>query len=107
MTTSFFTTPGTAELKKDVRNLADDALKSARHVVDPAVDAAHRAQAYARDAMHDAQDRISREYTKAERYASHQVDLTGRWVSANPFKAVGIALAIGLVVSSLFDTSRR
>lgn len=81
-------------------------------MMDPAMDAAQqaaqRASAYARDAMHDAQDRLSRHMSLAERFAEQQYDRTGRWVSAHPFKAVGIAVAVGLVLSSLFQsTSRR
>lgn len=109
---SFFSAPSTTEtLKKDCRILADDALRTARHAIDPAVaaaqTAAHRAEAYARDAMHDAQARFSKEFTKAERYAKSEYDRTSRWVVANPFKSVGIALAIGMVISSLLDTSKR
>lgn len=105
---SLFSTPSvTATLKKDVRILADDAVRTARHAIDPAVAAAHRAEAYARDAMHDAQARFSKEFTKAERYANVQYDRTSRWVIANPFKSVGIALAIGMVISSLVDTSTK
>lgn len=108
-TSTFFTeTPGVENIKQDVRTFADDTMKAARqHVVDPAVDAAHRAQAYARDAMHDAKERLSRQVTNCEHYASEGYDRTERWVSANPFKAVGIALAIGLVISSFFETSKR
>lgn len=105
---SLFSTPSaTATLKKDVRILADDAMRTARHAMDPALEAAHRAEAYARHAMHDAQARFSKEFTKAERYANDQYDRTSRWVMANPFKSVGIALAIGMVISSLMDTKRR
>lgn len=103
--------------KSDVRNMADDAMKAAReHVVDPAVEAAGRARTYATDAMHNAQDRalhamheaqerLSREYSRAERYASETYSTTERWVSAHPFKAIGIALGVGLAISTLFDTS--
>ncbi len=105
---TLFSAPSTTEtLKKDVRILADDALRTARHAIDPALDAAHRAEKYARHAMHDAQARFSKEFTKAERYAGDQYERTSRWVVANPFKSVGIALAIGMVVSSLLDTSKR
>ncbi|MGV3663158.1 MAG: DUF883 family protein [Prosthecobacter sp.] len=106
---TFFSSPSaTATLKKDCRILADDALRTARHAMDPALEAAHRAEAYARHAMHDAQARFSKELTKAERYASQQYDQTSRWVMANPFKSVGIALAIGMVVASLLtDGSKR
>lgn len=105
---SLFSAPTTTEtLKKDVRILADDAMRTARHAIDPAIAAAHRAEHYARDAMHDAQARFSKEYTKAERYAKDEFDRTSRWVVANPFKSVGIALAIGMVISSLLDTAKR
>lgn len=108
MRTSFFSSPSTAEtLKKDCRTLADDAMKTARHMVDPALDAAQRARGYAREAMHDAQGRINRHLTEAERFAGEQYDRTGRWVSAHPFKAVGIALAAGLLLSSLFQSGSR
>lgn len=105
---SLFSAPSTtATLKKDVRILADDAMRTARHAIDPAIAAAHRAEHYARDAMHDAQVRFSKEFTKAERYAKDEFDRSSRWVMANPFKSVGIALAIGMVISSLLDTSKR
>ncbi len=85
-------------------------------MIDPAVQAANRAGAYARDAMHGAQERardamhgaqerFSREYTRAEHFASEQYDRTGRWVSSHPFKAVGIALVVGLAISTLFESS--
>lgn len=108
MRTSFFSSSDTANtLKKDCRNLTDDALKTARHMMDPALDAAHRAGGYARDAMHDAQERLKEQMTVAERFANEQFDRTGRWVSSNPFKAVGIALMAGLIISSLFESSHR
>lgn len=109
MRTSFFSAPPTADtLKKDVRVLAEDTMKAARqHMVDPAVETVHRVGAFARDAMHEAQDHISKRVSEAERYASRQYDRTERWVSGNPFTAVGIAFAIGLVISNLLGSSRR
>lgn len=107
-TSAFSETHDFAGLKQDVRSLADDTMKAARqHVVDPAVDAAHRAQAYARDAMHDAKVQMSRQLSNCEHYASEGYDRTERWIAANPFKAVGVALAIGLVIASFFETSSK
>ncbi|WP_395748870.1 YqjD family protein [Prosthecobacter sp.] len=109
MRTSFFSpAPVTAEtLKKDVRMLADDTLKVARQqVVEPTMDAARRARAYANDALQETRDRLSRQVTQAERYASAQYDQTARWVITHPLKSVGIALAIGVVLSSLFSSRR-
>lgn len=109
MRTSFFPeSPTTDTLKKDVRVLAEDTVKMARQrVMDPAVDALNRASAAARDAMHDVQSRLSRQIADAERYASRQYDRTERWVTSNPFTAVGVGLAIGIVISSLLGSSRK
>lgn len=110
MRTSFFAPETlTAEtLKRDVRTLADDTLKVARQqVVDPTLEAARRASAYARDAMQETRNRLSKQVTEAERYAAAQYDQTARWVVAHPLKSVGIALAVGIVISSLFGHSSK
>ncbi len=102
-------TPTVDTLKKDVRTLADDTMKAAReHVVDPAVEAVRRAGAYTRDAMHETKDMLSRQATQVEGYATERYDRTTQWVSANPFSAVGIGFAVGLVLSTFIGhTSRR
>jgi ElaB/YqjD/DUF883 family membrane-anchored ribosome-binding protein len=109
MRTSLFSSPPTTDtLKKDVRVLAEDTMKVARqHMVDPTVEAVNRASALARDAMHGAQHRLSKQISDAERYASRQYDRTERWVTANPFTAVGAAFVIGLVISSFFSSSKN
>lgn len=110
MRTSFFAPETiTAEtLKKDVRALADDTLKVARQqMVEPTLEAARRASAYARDAVQETRNRLSKQVTEAERYASAQYDQTARWVLTHPFKSVGIALAVGMVISSLFGSSSK
>ncbi|WP_395740950.1 YqjD family protein [Prosthecobacter sp.] len=109
MRTSFFSpAPVTAEtLKKDVRTLADDTLKVARQqVVEPTIEAARRAREYANDALHETRDRLSRQVTQAERYATAQYDQTARWVITHPLKSVGIALVVGIALSSLFSSKR-
>lgn len=105
----FAPAPLTSEtLRNDVRALADDTLKIARQqVVDPTIEAARRASAYALDAMQDTRDRLSKQVSLAERYASAQYDQTARWVLTHPFKSVGIAFAIGMIVTSLFGNSSK
>ncbi len=65
------------------------------------------ASAYALDAMQDTRDRLSKQVTQAERYASAHYDQTARWVLTHPFKSVGIAFAVGMVITSLFGRSSR
>lgn len=110
MRSSFFAPETlTAEtLKKDVLVLADDTMKAARQqVVDPALEAARRASAYARDAVQETRQRVSKQVTDAERYAAAQYDQTARWVLTHPMKAVGIAFAVGIVLTSLFGNSSK
>jgi ElaB/YqjD/DUF883 family membrane-anchored ribosome-binding protein len=95
-------------LRKDVRTLADDTLTAARQqVVDPALEAARRAGAYARDAVNETRQRLSKQVSQAEQYASAQYDQTARWVLTHPFKSVGIAFAVGIVISSMFGNSSK
>jgi ElaB/YqjD/DUF883 family membrane-anchored ribosome-binding protein len=110
MRTSFFApeTPTAETLKKDVRILADDTLKVARQqVVDPTLEAARRASAYARDAVQETRERLSQQVSQAERFAAAQYDQTARWVLAHPLKSVGVAFAIGLVITGLFGRSSK
>ena len=110
MRTSFFApaAPTAETLKKDVRLLADDTLKIARQqVVDPAIEVARRARSYARDAVNENLERVSKQLTQAERYASAQYNETSRWVLMHPFKSVGIALAVGIAITRLFSSPRR
>ncbi|WP_395744819.1 hypothetical protein [Prosthecobacter sp.] len=110
MRTSFFAPATlTAEtLKKDVRTLADDTMKVARQqVVEPTLEAARRASAYARDAVQETRQRLAKQVTQAERYAAAQYDQTARWVVTHPLKSVGIALVIGMALSSLFGHSSK
>lgn len=99
----------TAEtLKKDVHKLADDTLKVARQqVVEPTLAAARRAGDYARDAVNQTRERLSKQVTQAERYASAQYDQTARWVLTHPLKSVGIAFAVGIILSGLFGRSGK
>ncbi|MBE2283868.1 MAG: DUF883 family protein [Prosthecobacter sp.] len=109
MRTTFFSgSPTTDTLRKDVRVLAEDTAKMARErVLDPAVEAVNRAGSKARHAMHDAQDRLSKQFNDAERYASQQYERTERWVSANPVTAIGIAFAVGVVISAFLRSSKH
>ncbi|MDI1312270.1 hypothetical protein [Prosthecobacter sp.] len=110
MRTSFFAPENlTAEtLKKDVRILADDTMKVARQqVVDPTLEVARRASAYARDAVQETRERLSQQVSQAERYASAQYDQTARWVLAHPLKAVGVAFAVGLVITGLLGQASK
>lgn len=109
MRTSFFSSSNnTAEaLKGDCRSLANDSLKTARHLAEPAIDAAQKAGKYARHAFEDARKQLKEPMSLAEKFASQQLDRTGHWVSSNPFKAVGIALLAGLVISNIFEHSSR
>ena len=108
MSTTLSETPTADTLKNDVRTLADDTMKAAReHVVDPAVEAVRRAGAYTRDAMNETKDRLSRQATQVEHYASEQYDRTVQWVSANPLPAVGIGFAVGVVLAGLFGHSSK
>lgn len=86
----------------------DESLAAARqHVVAPLVDAAQRSSDYARESLHDAKDRISEQVTRAEQYASEQYDRTKHWVSGNPWSALGISFAVGLVLSRLIGSWKR
>lgn len=110
MRTSFFAPETlTAEtLKKDVRALADDTVKVARQqVVDPALEAARRARVYARDVVQQTRGRLSQQVSEAERYAAAQYDQTARWVLAHPLKTVGVAVAIGIVLSGLLSRASK
>ena len=110
MRTSFFApeSPTAETLKKDVRILADDTLKVARQQVgDPTLEAARRASAYARDAMQHTRDRLSRQVSQAERYAAAQYDQTTGWVLAHPLKSLGVAVVVGIAISSLLGLSSK
>lgn len=95
-------------IRNDVRTLTDDTVKAARsHVVDPTLEAAHRASEMAKKAIHDSREKMNEQMAIAERYASQGYDRTTTWISANPLAAVGVAMAAGLLISSMFRTSRR
>ena len=83
-------------------------MKVARQqVVDPTLEAARRASAYALDTVQDTRERLSKQVTQAERYASAQYDQTARWVMAHPLKSIGVAFAIGLMITGLFGYSSK
>lgn len=95
-------------LRRDVRTLTDDTVKAARsHIVDPTLEAAHRASEMARQAIQDSREKMNHQMVLAERYASQGYDRTTNWISANPLAAVGVAMAAGLLISSMFRSSAR
>lgn len=100
--------PSIETLKRDVRTLANDTVKAAQNnIVQPAVEAAHRAGDYARQAVRDSRERVNQQLAVAERYASQGYDRTTTWITANPLAAVGVALAAGLLISTLFRPATR
>jgi ElaB/YqjD/DUF883 family membrane-anchored ribosome-binding protein len=114
MSTSLFNSPHTEALKKDVRNLAQDAtLVAQRHVVEPATaalrDAVSSASDTAKEVMGNARSFVNKQAAHAEQAANEQWDRASNWVSANPFSAIGIAFGAGLVFSAIstFAGSRR
>jgi ElaB/YqjD/DUF883 family membrane-anchored ribosome-binding protein len=100
--------PSVETLKRDVRTLADDTVKMAQsRLVEPTVDAAHRMSEQARKALLQSRERMNQQLAVAERYASRGYDQTTTWISANPLAAVGVAMAAGLLISSMFRLSSR
>ena len=110
MSTSFFSLkhPTAETLRKDVRNLADDTLEVVRRqVLDPTLDVARRAREQARGVVQQTRGHLSRQVSPAEHFAIDQYDQTARWVLAHPLKSIGVAFAIGLVISGLFGRASK
>ena len=110
MSTSFFSLkhPTAETLRKDVRNLADDTLEVVRRqVLDPTLDVARRAREQARGVVQQTRGHLSQQVSAAEHFATDQYDQTARWVLAHPLKSIGVAFAIGLVISGLFGRASK
>lgn len=102
------TEPSVESLKRDVRSFADDTVKMAQsRLVEPTMDAAHRMSEQARKALHQSRERMNEQLAVAEKYAARGYDQTTTWISANPLAAVGVAMAAGLLLSSIFRLSSR
>jgi ElaB/YqjD/DUF883 family membrane-anchored ribosome-binding protein len=93
-------------VRQGLRNLAAGAEANAQaHVITPAFDAARRAGAITSEAIDKTREQLAHQVAQAEQFASQQYDRTAKWVSANPFSALGIGFAAGMVITSIF--SRR
>ncbi len=113
--------PSMDVLKDDVRSLASDATRRAQdHLVGPAKaaarDAASVVQSTARNAMNtattaarsaagQARGFVSKHANQAEKMASQQWDRASSWITKNPFSAIGVAFAAGLVFSAISSLS--
>ncbi|HSI62065.1 MAG TPA: hypothetical protein VLE43_03075 [Candidatus Saccharimonadia bacterium] len=100
--------PSVETLKRDVRTLADDTVKMAQsRLVEPTREAAQRVSEQARKALDQSRERMNQQLAVAEKYASRGYDQTTTWIAANPLAAVGVAMAAGLLISSMFRLSSR
>ena len=103
---SFFSSPHTQAVRNDVRNLAQDTVIAAqKQVVEPATAAAREAlntaSDKARGAIENARSFVGQKATDAEKLASAQWDHASKWITKNPFSAMGIAFGAGLVFSAI------
>jgi ElaB/YqjD/DUF883 family membrane-anchored ribosome-binding protein len=110
-------------LKDDVRSLASDVTRRAQdHLVEPAKAAARDAKSTvqdaarnamstattaARSAMDQARGFMNKHANQAEKAASQQWDRASRWITQNPFSAMGVAFAAGLVFSAITSKGSR
>ncbi len=100
-------------LREDVRKLGRDAAQVGRQqVLTPAMNMAHEAQQAFEQGLSSARKNfgprlehtrqiLEEDMAKAQKAASRQYDRAWSWISANPFTALGIALAAGFVLNSL------
>ena len=109
--------PSMDVLKDDVRSIASDATRRAQdHLLDPAKAAAKDARSSVQDAarnamstattaaksaMDQARGFVNKQANQAEKVASQQWDRASNWITQNPFSAVGVAFAAGLVFSAI------
>lgn len=97
-------------LKEDARHLAEQTVEAAREkVVAPSIDAARHAKERvvepaveaARGYARHTREFINEQGTRFERAAVDSRDRVSHWVVKNPFAALGVAFAAGLVCSTL------
>jgi len=111
MATTFFDMPRTRRARErvtlDLHSLARDAERFLDATKDDLGEKAHHARRQlsdaierVRDTTHDWRDRSVAAAQTAARHADHTV-------RANPYRSVGVALAVGVAVGLLFGRGRR
>ena len=84
-----------------IAGAADDAARKARPAIDRVTDLAHQAVDKAAGAAAPAADWIAGQGESLNATQKKLVEDTCNYVSANPLKAVGIALAAGFLISRI------
>jgi len=108
-------------LKADVHTLSEDAAKMAHdhlveplreRIIEPVASLANDARNALTEGVKQAQDAITEKFAgtskalaetmaQTQEIATRQRERVGGWIAANPFAAVGIALIIGAVLTSI------
>jgi uncharacterized membrane protein YqjE/ElaB/YqjD/DUF883 family membrane-anchored ribosome-binding protein len=95
-------------IKENLRSFAARAESTTQsRIVTPAFVTARRAGAITSEAIDKTKDQLAQQVDHAEQFASQQLDRAAKWVSANPFPALGLGFAAGMFLTQVFGRSAR
>jgi ElaB/YqjD/DUF883 family membrane-anchored ribosome-binding protein len=89
-------------MNHSLHDLGQDANKLAHErLIDPAKDLIHDAKVAVEHGVHQARSVLAADATLAQESISRLCQKTGRWISANPFTSVSLALVVGVAAATL------
>ncbi len=99
---------------KDARDNLNEGLKSVINEAEQIIDEAHddaqhrydKARAKLKETLHTAKTELPKVSKKAVERSKHAAHVTDEYVGDNPWKAVGVAAAIGLLVGVVIGRGR-
>ncbi len=89
------------DIKQDASKLAHE------RVIDPAMDLAHEAKTAIQHGAEQARTVLLADANEARESLGRLCQQTGRWIAANPFTSVGVALLAGAVMALAGRSTRH
>jgi len=94
-------------MSNNLHDLAQDAGKLAHdRLIDPAMNLMHEAKSAVQSSATQARDALSADVAQTQESLTRMCHATGRWISANPFTSVGLAVLAGVALTSAGRSTR-